>query len=270
MMMVIIMNYKIGEVSKMFNISKEMLRYYEKKGVLHPKRIDENNYRVYDEMDIFLLFEIVQYQAMNFHVADIAEMLSNKYMENYAEYLNTYERRLRKEIAYKMILERHIHELAQRAQTARYNIGQYYFRQINNFQLISICHSQHEQYSRITFDHETSQILNSNNHMAFAKSLCLFDENQENWYFGFDQQILSDLDIQYNRFKELKGGLCLCTTIDMGDIGSFSYESLSSIMKYVEENHYIINGEIRGVIVGCGYEDEIFRRIMEIQIPVEQ
>lgn len=35
------MNYKIGEVSKMFNISKEMLRYYEKKGVLHPKRIDE-------------------------------------------------------------------------------------------------------------------------------------------------------------------------------------------------------------------------------------
>lgn len=55
------MNYKIGEVSKMFNISKEMLRYYEKKGVLHPKRIDENNYRVYDEMDIFLLFEIVQY-----------------------------------------------------------------------------------------------------------------------------------------------------------------------------------------------------------------
>ncbi len=41
-------------------------------------------------------------------------------------------------------------------------------------------------------------------------------------------------------------------------------------MKYVEENHYIINGEIRGVIVGRGYEDEMFRRIMEIQIPVEQ
>ena len=55
------MNYKIGEVSKMFNISKEMLRYYEKKGVLHPKRIDENNYRVYDEMDIFLLFECCRY-----------------------------------------------------------------------------------------------------------------------------------------------------------------------------------------------------------------
>ena len=99
------MNYKIGEVSKMFNISKEMLRYYEKKGVLHPKRIDENNYRVYDEMDIFLLFEIVQYQAM----------ISNNYMENYAGYLEKYESSLRKEIAYKMILERHIHELTQRA-----------------------------------------------------------------------------------------------------------------------------------------------------------
>lgn len=264
------MNYKIGEVSKMFNISKEMLRYYEKKGVLHPKRIDENNYHVYDEMDIFLLFEIVQYQAMNFHVADIAEMLSNNYMENYAGYLEKYESSLRKEIAYKMILERHIHELTQRAQSARYNIGHYYFRKINHYKLISICHSHHEQYSRIAFDQETSQMLNSNNHMAFAESLCLFKENQENWYFGFDQQDIKDLDIQYNQFKELKSGLCICTTIDMGAIGSFSSASLSSIMKYVEENHYIINGEVRGVIIGRGYEAGKFSRVMEIQIPVEQ
>ena len=113
-------------------------------------------------------------------------------------------------------------------------------------------------------------MLNSNNHMAFAESLCLFKENQENWYFGFDQQDIKDLDIQYNQFKELKGGLCICTTIDMGAIGSFSSESLSSIIKYVEENHYIINGEVRGVIIGRGYEAGKFSRVMEIQIPVEQ
>lgn len=263
-----IMNYKIGEVSKMFNISKEMLRYYEKKGVLHPKRSDENNYRVYDEMDIFLLFEIVQYQAMGFHVADIAEMLSQRYMENYASYLDQYEKKLRKEIAYKMILERHIHELTQRAQTARYNIGHYYFRQINDYQLIYICHSQHEHYSRITFDDATAQTLNENSHMAFAQSLCLFEDDQEVWYFGIEQQDVIDLDIQYDHFRQLKGGLCLCTTIEMGDVGSFSYEALTPIMQYVKEQHYEVNGEVRGMIVGRGYDDGKFRRIMEIQVPV--
>lgn len=32
------MEYKIGEVSKILNISKEMIRYYEKQGILKPSR----------------------------------------------------------------------------------------------------------------------------------------------------------------------------------------------------------------------------------------
>lgn len=35
------MEYKIGEVSKILNISKEMIRYYEKQGILKPSRKEE-------------------------------------------------------------------------------------------------------------------------------------------------------------------------------------------------------------------------------------
>ena len=37
------MEYKIGEVSKILNISKEMIRYYEKQGILKPSRKEDNN-----------------------------------------------------------------------------------------------------------------------------------------------------------------------------------------------------------------------------------
>lgn len=48
------MEYKIGEVSKILNISKEMIRYYEKQGILKPSRKEDNNYRTYSVMDVFI------------------------------------------------------------------------------------------------------------------------------------------------------------------------------------------------------------------------
>lgn len=46
-----------SEVVKLFNTTKETLRYYENKGLLSPE-IDENNYRLYDYKDLQKLREI--------------------------------------------------------------------------------------------------------------------------------------------------------------------------------------------------------------------
>jgi len=37
--------YKIGTISKLYNISTDLLRYYEKEGLIKPQEIKENNYR---------------------------------------------------------------------------------------------------------------------------------------------------------------------------------------------------------------------------------
>ncbi len=72
------MKYKIGEVSKILNISDQMIRYYEKCGVIKPDR-SEGNYRYYTDMDIFLLFEAMKYKEWNINIADINNMVSNDY-----------------------------------------------------------------------------------------------------------------------------------------------------------------------------------------------
>ena len=43
--------YKIGEISKLYNIGADSLRYYEEAGILKPRR-DENGYRMYSINDI--------------------------------------------------------------------------------------------------------------------------------------------------------------------------------------------------------------------------
>ena len=84
------MEYKIGEVSKILNISKEMIRYYEKQGILKPSRKEDNNYRTYSVMDVFLLMEIIRYQSIHFGIKDISELLNEHYLENYAQHLYQY------------------------------------------------------------------------------------------------------------------------------------------------------------------------------------
>ncbi|EMY5617395.1 MerR family DNA-binding transcriptional regulator, partial [Providencia stuartii] len=43
---------KIGEVSKLFNIPRETIRFYEKEGLIVPPNRNDNNYRSYSENHI--------------------------------------------------------------------------------------------------------------------------------------------------------------------------------------------------------------------------
>ena len=57
------MDYSIRDVSEILNLSREMIRYYEKHGVISPRRNDENNYRSYSIFDIFMLLDTLQYRS---------------------------------------------------------------------------------------------------------------------------------------------------------------------------------------------------------------
>ena len=49
--------YKIGDISRLFNLSSEMIRYYEKMGIIDPIRDEKNGYRYYSIFDIYILFQ---------------------------------------------------------------------------------------------------------------------------------------------------------------------------------------------------------------------
>ena len=57
--------------------------------------------------------------------------------------------------------------------------------------------------------------------------------------------------------------------IDMSEIGCFNRKLLDPVLKYVEDHHMIIDGQIRGIIVCRGYQNDKYQRIMEIQVPIK-
>ena len=70
--------FKIGEFSKLTQVSVRMLRYYEQAGLLKPAEIDHfTGYRYYTASQIPFLNKIVYLRDSGFTVAEIASALDN-------------------------------------------------------------------------------------------------------------------------------------------------------------------------------------------------
>lgn len=72
--------YKIGEISKIYNIGKDSLIYYEKLGILNPIR-DKNSYRLYSISDIWKLNLIKELRELNFSMKKIKDYIDNRSIE---------------------------------------------------------------------------------------------------------------------------------------------------------------------------------------------
>ena len=68
--------YKIGEISKLYNIGTDSLRYYEEIGILRPRR-DENGYRMYSVGDIRTLNVLRELRSIGFPMKDIKAHLKD-------------------------------------------------------------------------------------------------------------------------------------------------------------------------------------------------
>ncbi len=63
--------YSIGEVSKICNISRKALRYYDEIGLVSPDKICENNYRYYSRQNMLLVPVIRYYKQMGFKLEEM-------------------------------------------------------------------------------------------------------------------------------------------------------------------------------------------------------
>lgn len=68
--------YSIGEVSKICNISKKALRFYDKIGILSPDKIsEENNYRFYSRETLLSVPIIKYFKQMGFKLDEMRQFL---------------------------------------------------------------------------------------------------------------------------------------------------------------------------------------------------
>lgn len=68
--------WTIGEVAKLFDVSTDTLRYYEKIGILSSNKNRENGYRYYSYDEIVVLMDILFFRNMELSVKDIKQIIT--------------------------------------------------------------------------------------------------------------------------------------------------------------------------------------------------
>ena len=79
--------WTIGEVAAIFNVSTDTLRNYEKVGLLSAEKNKENGYRLYSYDDIVVLMDILFFRSMELPLKEIKRVIAELDIEDIRELL---------------------------------------------------------------------------------------------------------------------------------------------------------------------------------------
>jgi len=71
------MVYTVNKLSKLSGVTTRTLRYYDEIGLLKPERVGENGYRIYGQVQVDTLQQILFFRELGFALDEIKEIISS-------------------------------------------------------------------------------------------------------------------------------------------------------------------------------------------------
>ncbi|GAA3661165.1 MerR family transcriptional regulator [Asaccharospora irregularis] len=264
--------YKTGELSKIYKIGRDSIKYYEKLGLLNPDR-DTNSYRMYTIKDICNLNLIRELRSLDFSMQRIKEYLQNRN-------INSTKNMLQEEIS---LIDEKLNELASHKESLKKRLSSI-DNTINhtNFNRIELLYMPKRKAltinTNVTFDENVDFLIQRLNEKFDDKFYLLGNSN-----FGavFDSKSISKGI--FNNFKYI---FCLLDddatnynfVLEEGYYVTYTYKGdykkssqiLPMLHKFITANNYTILGdpvEIYKIdIYETALEDEY---VTQVQIPVK-
>ncbi len=266
--------FLIGELAKLFNISTDTIRHYDKKGLLKPELNNENSYRYYDVRDFFKLSRILFFKSLDISLEEIKNYLHNKNTENLLVLLKRKEKEANSKVQHWMALEKKLKAKIDIIESAKKDL---------NTVRIKMMPARSGIYLKIKKEdnhYETKKMFNDNK-QYIAMSSWLVDgqiytslqkEDLENHIFNkfsYFIELAFNEDILKPEITKLPEGEYACISF-LGPYKDMKkhYETL---IKWIEINGYKIAGNsIEKNIVDYDFSDLEDEYISEIQIPISK
>lgn len=110
--------FKIGEISRLYHIGVDSLRYYEELGIIHPQR-SESGYRLYSVDDIWRLNVIRELRQLGFSMERIGRYLENHTVDTTVALLEEEEEILQEKLRQLQRVQKNVEKRKTLLQTAR-------------------------------------------------------------------------------------------------------------------------------------------------------
>ncbi len=243
--------YLIGEVSKLFDIPKQTLRYYEQEGILKSNKHTDNGYRLYNIEDIIMLSDVITYRDVGVPIKEIRNMFNTMDLENVIDTISSSEKRIKEKIAYYKKMEERINKRKSMSIEAKANLGIYkivnstdlkYFSITDYIDAMTLKKYLSDNYSYIVYLNQGLLELNKDiEDVTYGISI---EDEEELKYFNSEVVVVNKNDEYVNTVIKVKNH-----TIENKD--------LLNIKGWLQHKGKKINGDLIGRYLTSSYGDSI-------------
>lgn len=264
------MQYKIGDVARILGISTDLLRYYEKKGVVTPTKDKQNDYRYYDAWDINFLIDCLWYKSFGFGIPQIAYMECDCYHGDLLSVLEEKQDEMQESIRHQELL---LHRLKQHCdQVSR----------IKDFAGkcdIAYCPEIIRYLNRFdtAYDYspEKQKLAKQwQNYMPFLQRYFEIPQGHaENyryaWGFSLEMEYVDEFSVAVKPpVVHLPSVECIHSVFSSSGKNAFTADHIDYLYEYAEQNGYTVTGSARGNLICSILEDGANTGYFEVWLPV--
>ena len=270
------MKYKIGDVARILGISPDLLRYYEKKDIVHPVKDKSNDYRYYEPWDINFLIDCVWYKSFNFGIDQVAEIISDSTAEQVADALDKKVSELRAQIRRNELLVRRAGEHQADLGRMKNQLWKCVLRQ--SPEIVRYIH----RYNYIYDKSEALQRLSQQwlNYMPFTPRCfempvedisCKRGEGNFSWGFSLTLDYVRELGVKVEPpVVHLDSRPSIYTVFTSAGKDNFSPQLLEYVMDFATDNGLRLKGEVRGNLLASVVDNGCLTGFFEAWIPYEK
>ncbi|MBR3310018.1 MAG: MerR family transcriptional regulator [Lachnospiraceae bacterium] len=266
------MQYKIGDVAHILGISTDLLRYYEKKGVVTPSKDKQNDYRYYDAWDINFLIDCLWYKNFGFGIPQIAYMVSDCYYGDLISVLEEKQTELMDSIHHQELLLRRIRQHCEQVIRVRDLVGK--------------CDLSPSPEVVCFFNRYDTFYDNSPEMQKLAKQwlqympflqryfeIPLYPErvggHQYSWGFSLAMEYVEEFSVLVKppliHHPEVE---CIHSVFKSSGKNAFSPKHIDYLFDYAAENGYTPSGNARGNLVCSVLDEGALTGFFEVWLPV--
>lgn len=92
--------FTIGEIGKILGLTNDAIRFYEKKGLVHPSINDTNHYRLYSFYNVLELLDVIYYRELDISLDTIMQLYNSKNPNDVISLMEAKEKQTRLKIHY--------------------------------------------------------------------------------------------------------------------------------------------------------------------------
>lgn len=263
--------YTVGEVAKCLGISRDTLKFYEKKNLINPKQ-EENGYRKYNIIDINEVVTINFYRDIDIEIKQIQEIRKADNVDIIESILDEKKKKLEEEIKYKKLLLERIEDIKADYKSMEENLDKFSIREMKPIVItneIIMKEDINQMYSEILEKYDYSNRIKKAVNLSGLSRMLYFNS----------KGVLSEKYIFYEKVdkvinekrKIISYPKCIYTVLAVPIINqenNIDDDMIAYTMEFAKELGYKILGITFINLLFNGYKNGENIQYLEVYIPV--